>query len=131
VKKEDLVVKYKGKDRFLLNGSLIEAQDCLENLEEIKNLHVKRFEIEERMKDKSSDMLALDKEWTENQFSLQDAWKFKRNKNFHRFWRIPSCKCPRMDNEDNYPYGRYAITSACGIHWPSFVEERKEENEDV
>lgn len=58
--------------------------------------------------------------WRENQYLLQDTWKFERNPNYFREWTLPGCTCPKMDNEDRYPYGR-VISDSCLIHGKEIV----------
>lgn len=50
------------------------------------------------------------------QYRLQDAWKFPKDICYHKFWLLPKCECPKMDNDDAYPTGRYVMNSACPIH---------------
>jgi len=52
----------------------------------------------------------------EIEFNLQELWGFEKNKNYHRFWERPYCTCPKMDNDDAYPYGLYVISSSCILH---------------
>lgn len=53
---------------------------------------------------------------TNIEFQLQDAWGFPRDSNYHRFWECPSCLCPKIDNEENYPVGHYWFNAACPLH---------------
>lgn len=50
------------------------------------------------------------------QFELQEAWGFSRNRNFHKFWAVPKCTCPREYNEKRYPRGGYKTNRKCVIH---------------
>lgn len=128
---KELIVSYKGKPKFRLNKSLFDQQNCWENLEEIKWLHIERLDIEETMTealDGKFDLALikhLDKEWTENQFALQEAWKFEKNAKFHRFWDIPACKCAKLDNLDSYPSGYYSYSGGCQIHAHRFMKEEE------
>lgn len=47
---------------------------------------------------------------------LQNNWKFPVDSNYYRFWDRPHCTCPKMDNDDAYPYGRYIVSGDCPIH---------------
>lgn len=111
----ELVVWYKGKEVLLLNKKLLDQQNCWENLQLIKDLHLKRLELEELMSAVGNPHVLVP-QWEEIQFQLQDAWKFERDSRFHRFWTIPTCECPKMDNEDSYPTILYAMTTKCPIH---------------
>jgi len=108
-----LVVWYKGEEALMLNKALLDQQLCWENLERLKDLHVRRLEIEDAMEDRSYVTTNI---WTEIQFQLQDAWKFPRDSRYHRFWDIPSCTCPKLDNDDRYPSDLYIIDMSCRLH---------------
>lgn len=64
-------------------------------------------------------------EWVSNEYKLQDLWGFERNPNFHKFWEMEGCTCPKLDNEDEYPYRNFVNTS-CPIHGIYWVA--KDEN---
>lgn len=103
-----------------LNERLILQQNLSESeVEQILRLHEYKLAIRAKMKALPSDSpkikdYAADLEQIE--FLLQDAWKFKRDANFHRFWEVPHCSCPKMDNEDAYPSGYYVRSMTCPIH---------------
>lgn len=48
--------------------------------------------------------------------SLQNLWDFEQNINYYRFWEVPHCLCPLMDNNDAYPTGYYTVNSNCPVH---------------
>jgi len=54
--------------------------------------------------------------WYENEKLLQKLWKFDDNEDYIKFWNFPACTCPKMDNNDNYPCGRYVQVQNCPIH---------------
>lgn len=42
----------------------------------------------------------LAKRATQLEFTLQDIWKFKRDRSMHRWFEVPGCCCPFYDNMD-------------------------------
>lgn len=51
------------------------------------------------------------------EFALQEAWGFDINRDYHSWWyKVPHCKCPRMDNEDNYGTQYRIIRGDCPVH---------------
>lgn len=53
----------------------------------------------------------------EAEFRLQEAWNFKRDERFHKYWyTFPHCSCPKMDNQDAFGTDRYIINGSCPIH---------------
>lgn len=53
---------------------------------------------------------------TQIEFQLQRLWKFKEDSSYHRFWELPKCDCPKMDNQDVYGTGHRYINPNCIIH---------------
>lgn len=47
---------------------------------------------------------------------LQKLWGFPVNPNYYKFWDVPYCSCAKMDSNDSYPHGRYAISADCWLH---------------
>lgn len=118
IRYSQLVVEYQGEPKLTLNRRLLDSQDCWDNLETIKSLHRDRFRIEESLGvvNDIDQLNILTNKWTEVQYNLQTAWGFEMNSNFHRFWEIPACTCPSMDNMDRYPTKDYLISDNCKLH---------------
>ena len=116
-KNQNLTIKYNDRG-CTLNKALIESQNVWHNVDLLKILHMKRFIIEEKMEltNINKELKSLAKEWTENQFLLQDAWNFKRDETQHRFWTLPGCSCPKLDNNDMIGIGYFIINPSCKIH---------------
>lgn len=53
---------------------------------------------------------------TQIDFQLQRLWKFKEDSVYHRFWELPKCDCPKMDNMDVYGTGHRYINPNCTLH---------------
>jgi hypothetical protein len=58
----------------------------------------------------------LAKEVTKLEYRLQKLWHFKKNQNFHRFWDLPHCSCPKMDNEERWGTKHHIYDNNCIIH---------------
>lgn len=57
------------------------------------------------------------KELEQIEFSLQEAWNFTQDRDFHSYWwRIPHCTCPEMDNRERVGTGMFIIDGDCPIH---------------
>lgn len=119
----ELVVWHEGKEHMMLNKSLMDQQNCWTNLKLLKELHSKRLHVEDEMAeidpflDLPDAIKSLCNQWTDIQYQLQKAWGFSKNSKMHRFWDIPACKCPKMDNDDAYPSGYYVTVEDCKLHW--------------
>jgi hypothetical protein len=103
----------------VLNKRLVEKQKLKhKDVAMIKKLHVEKYKVLQEMKTEEDRerLQHLAELITEIEFELQDAWKFSNDINYHRFWKLPKCKCPQMDNEDAYPTGYYTKISICPIH---------------
>lgn len=112
-------VTYKGQKMYKLNERLSRMQGLsVEDIETLKDLHVIKLEIFEKM-EKSSDKkelqeLALEVENIE--FQLQKTWKFKQDRNYHDWYLVPKCSCPKMDNVDMKGTIYRTINHNCIIH---------------
>ena len=115
---QDLMVKYKDKEMHVMNKGLLDSQNCWGNLKKIKELHIKRYELYDKINSEvdSKKLEMLGKDSTELEFQLQELWNFKRDINFHRFWDLPKCRCPKLDNDDTYPFGFYVVSGDCPLH---------------
>ncbi len=124
LRKNEYVVWYKDEPLSILNERLAIKQDITDSdLEELKALHVEKhimfLELEklDSTKDKDIEKLkkgALKLEIIEN--SLQDTWGLGANSDYHEWYLIPHCTCPKMDNADMKGIDRRIMNSACPVH---------------
>ena len=101
-----------------LNEDLIAKQGIDgEAIAEILGLHAKKLALFEAMKAAEEFSLeAYGRELRDNEFALQRAWGFPQSAKYHRFWEVPRCTCPTMDNEERYPSGMYVVNGNCPVH---------------
>lgn len=103
-----------------LNEYLILQQKLSEvEVEQILRLHEYKLTICAKMEALLPDnpkIKVYAKDLEQLEFLLQDAWKFPRDVNYHRFWEMPHCTCPKMDNDDAYPSGYYVRSLCCPAH---------------
>ena len=119
-KKENahLVVEYKGRG-MTLNSQLIEQQKVSEaGIAKLKELHLERMMLEDEMSNTDDPVrlhvMAQEREHIE--FRLQRVWGFPENSDYHRWWEVPKCVCPWMDNSDNYPTKYRIVRGDCPVH---------------
>lgn len=113
--------KRQDKPSVTLNKFLVIKQGLTESdINKIMKLHEIRLEKVAAMKNlNSSDLAALRElrdEITEIDFQLQDLWKFGRNINYHRFFELPHCTCPRFDNLERIGLAEKIVDADCPIH---------------
>lgn len=60
-------------------------------------------------------LVSLYQSWREAQFALQKLWGFKPDSMYHKDYMLPKCSCPKLDNDENYPYKRI-VSDACIYH---------------
>lgn len=114
---DKFAVVYKGEKVTYLNPMLVKRQNLNhEAVERIKALHVQRLSIEDDFQNHKISAQEYREGWTQLQFELQTAWGFPHNQNFHRFWDMPGCKCPKIDNNDAWPTGHYIVSQSCPVH---------------
>ena len=115
----DASITYKNKIIMKLNETLLAHKNMdTAHVEQILLEHVNRLHIEDAMSNITDpvELRALYAEWVKSQFRLQDLWGFERNPNRHRWWSVPGCDCPKMDNEDRYGSNMFIMSSKCVIH---------------
>ena len=101
-------------ERLILQQKLSESE-----VEQILRLHEYRLTLCAKMEALPPDnpkVKAYAKDLEHIEFLLQDAWKFPRDANFHRFWEVPHCSCPKMDSEDAQTWGYYVKSLCCPAH---------------
>lgn len=54
--------------------------------------------------------------FTALEFEQQKLWNFPQDKNFHRFFDFPGCKCPKLDNADALGTSYKIHSQDCPIH---------------
>ena len=117
-KNADVSVKYNGKTIYL-NKLLIERQGVdAKTVDELRSKHYRRLQLLEKMEntDDPVSLKTLNKSIIEIDFKLQELWGFPQDPNYHRWWEVPKCVCPHLDNIDNYGT-KYRITRGdCPIH---------------
>jgi hypothetical protein len=115
--KLDLCVKYKYAT-VTINQELLLSRGVEHNLDLIKSLHLTKLVLMDHMEETedASTLRALAKSVTMTEFALQEAWGFERDIRYHRFWLLPKCSCPKMDNEDNYGTDFLLRDLTCILH---------------
>lgn len=84
----------------------------IEKLYEVENIICNAIE---KTNDPAQLQLLVD-DWHNTQFELQKLWGFKEDINYHPWWYLPKCTCPKIDNEDAYPTGYYIKVADCPLH---------------
>jgi len=102
-----------------INQNLIQLQNLSkDDILKVSKIHkIKDCFYSVMEKEQNIDKLKyISKILTQIEFRLQSLWRFEQDIIFHRFWEVPKCECPKMDNEDVYGTGHRYINSNCIIH---------------
>ena len=107
-----------GNRGIRIRGRLLNTQDAWDNLDGIKDLHRTKLIIYQSIDntDDKDELRSFSKQLTAIEFKLQELWGFPQDIKFHKFWDTPKCRCPRIDNEDSYPFGYYGVSGDCPLH---------------
>jgi len=113
-----LVVEYKDKG-MILNPRLIKQQKVSDaGIAKLKEIHLERMMLEEEMENTDDPVrlhiMAQEREHIE--YRLQRVWGFPEDSDYHRWWEVPKCVCPKMDNADDYPTKYRIIRGDCPVH---------------
>lgn len=115
-------VRQRVKKTVFLNPTLIEQQQITpEGVEKIMTLHIRKLMIIDAMEACSpmtdgAKLRELADQVTKIEFELQEAWRFPRNIDYHKFWELPHCSCPKMDNNDNWGTPYHVYSEKCILH---------------
>lgn len=91
---------------LVVNPALIRKQGLgSDRVEKILRLHIDRLELVDRMRELDptkdlQELLDLELKHRENQYALQEAWGFSRDRSMHDWFEVPHCSCPKMDNRE-------------------------------
>ena len=112
-------VVYAGKYTMALSRTFLVRNKAERNLELIKELFQKKFKLFSRMERSKKQKTLMDLAelvWL-NEQEIMKAFNFEVNKNFFRFWEMPGCTCPHMDNQERWGLDHGFIHSGdCPIH---------------
>lgn len=115
---DKLKITYNGVLKGQLNPHLLDMRGAWKNVNKLKEAHwLKNMLIDMMLETNDKEELkSLALDITEVEFELQDLWGFDRNTRYHRFWALPKCQCPKMDNDDWYGT-KYSIKAVdCPLH---------------
>lgn len=104
----------------VLNKRLMVQQCCTEDdMTALLVSHVLRASVFEAMNrtDDPHELQRYDRVYKHLQRAQQELWKFQQNDNYLRFWDVPKCGCPKMDNDDAVGTPYKITSAACVIHW--------------
>lgn len=112
-----LIIKYKDYS-VLLSSTLLQGKCAWGNLDLIKKLQIEKFKVFKKM-EKTDDKLklrAFAEEIEQLDFKLQKAWNFPEDRNFHEWYNIPKCICPKSDNKHKSGTEYRVIRETCPVH---------------
>jgi len=121
-KANEIIEKY-GLNRLLLEGNLVPEENILQMpkyYDKIKDLFdwadLIFEEKENNIKKFESGAKFIGIELDKCEKELQKLWKFEPNEAYYRYWiELPGCKCPKIDNKENYGINRI-INCSCPYH---------------
>lgn len=108
-----------GKYGIVLSPSFLRQNNAEDNLKLIKRLMKTKFKLYQQMdlQDTQYALRELSKGVKENEFKIMEAYNFEPDANKFRFWEMPKCSCPTMDNQERWGQGvGFYVSSSCLIH---------------
>lgn len=108
-----------GKPVYRLNSNLIMNKGLTtDEVFELISLHQQKLQIFDAMEKTNhpAKLKELAAQVTEIEFAMQKAWHFTQDANFHEWYRVPKCLCPKMDNVDARGTSFRVTTQNCPIH---------------
>ena len=106
---------YKGK----ISAELAAKQNLTqERVDQLKQVYFEEHKTFEKMK-KTDDPVKLKKlaaNIEKYEFLKQKIWGFPLDRNNHRWFDVPKCTCPKMDNQARLGTIYRDISSGCPVH---------------
>lgn len=108
-----------------LNPHLIVKQGLNEDeVRLLEELHEKRLNLfklmascDPKMKGDRVMLAEYAQQVEQLEFRMQEAWKFDKDRNMHSWWfRVPHCRCPKLDNEEHIGTPYRIFTQDCPVH---------------
>lgn len=114
-------VMYNGEVLTTVNKYLaVDKNLSDENLEKLKESHIKRYELLLAMKNTNENdketLMDLASKVTEVEFYQQELWGFPKDASFHMWFTVPHCKCPYHDNMERRGTNYQITVQNCPIH---------------
>lgn len=119
LKIDEITIEFEDGKKTILNKQMLKNQKVTnEGIETIKKLMQKDYVLRKNLEKTDCPVVLkkLARDWTELQFKLQKAWGFPKNANYFKFFELPKCTCPKLDNYDNLGTGFYSISVDCPLH---------------
>ena len=114
------VIGLDGKVITHLNSRLAVRQKVTDDqLQALRASHVVRrtiFDLAKANETHATTLRMLARVFDNLENEQQLLWNFGADPNFHRFFDMPGCTCPRMDNEDRLGTPYHVYSGDCPIH---------------
>lgn len=119
LKNNPLCIFHNGVPKSILNSRLIQQQGLTEDdVEELKKIHIEKLIVFDLI-NSTDNKIAL-KNYVELveliELALQKVWGFPQDRNYHDWFEVPKCECPKLDNYDNKGVDRRIINGNCPLH---------------
>lgn len=124
------VFDHTGKYVTTLNPRMAIAQGVNDDqLAALRASHLLRREIFDLAKENVTNTFALEmlaNVFTALETEQQKLWNFKPDPNYHRFFDLPGCKCPKIDNAEAVGTSTKIYSNDCPIHghWVEIVDDQ-------
>ena len=119
-KKDTFTVYVRNKPISKINEELFKKQKLNKiDLCKLKHHYIILHSLFEKAENTDSveELIAISEQVKHTEYMLQEIWKFKLDKNLHRYWfMIPKCDCPKIDNRERLGTGHFIISDNCPIH---------------
>lgn len=119
---DKLAIIYNGKNIGYLNPTLVKKNNITDSeLETLKKLHCEKAHFFEQMEaTNDSKQLKLFAAYvTAIEFQLQKTWHFIQDEKMHEWYKVPKCRCPKIDNMEARGTKFQIISGDCPIHGKS------------
>ena len=101
-----------------VNLSLAEVRGLsYDDIRIVETLHKVRDRIHKKLKAEEAEPTPAVAKFLEDiEETLGEIWFGKADLSYYKFWKVPKCTCPKIDNADIDPSGAYYYSIDCPLH---------------
>lgn len=114
----ELLSRHLKAGKIFLNPRFLSMRKAWDNIFEINHYFKTKLSIHEAMlmADNKYTLKTLETAWKSNEYKIQELFHFEKNSDFHRFWEMPKCACPSMDNQELWGTKQTIYSYDCPYH---------------
>ena len=116
--RENLLVGENTPHAMHISPTFLDNTNSWNNVEKLKECYNTKFKLYEQIAscDDSMSIKQIAIEIKDLKMNIQELFNLKRSSDHFRFWEMPKCSCPKMDNAEHWGTAYKIYTQNCIVH---------------